>query len=390
MLGNTEEGGAETPALLQGEGKVNGWMEADLTAEPVQLRGVLNVAAASLLAELGVQLQLVNANLEIPFAYPLDFTRFPAQEARVQAQAIRVNQQTFESVDAVLPLTAERAEILRDLDLNLYGGRVHIDHLRLADWQTEVKKVLASFTLENLQMESLQTLSKLFPQRGTLSGSIPRLEISREVLSASGELQMKVFDGTIDLQDVAIHDPFSPYRTLSLNLSLQEINLKALTDYFNYGEMTGFISGTMNRVELILPPRDSDELPQPVSFDIEIHNVKQNYGMVSREAMQKIVKLGNSSAAAELIDRDKYYYNQLGLRAILKGNQLQMYGTAEGNRFLHFDPVRRIFSPRDWFDIPAEVMLAKPGEIIPFDMVWNTLMNQIKRTDTGPPTVEMK
>ena len=105
--------------------------------------------------------------------------------------------------------------------------------------------------------------------------------------------------------------------------------------------------------------------------------------MVSKDTLQKIINLGESSGLKKLVaDRDMYLFSKLGLHAKLDGNDLRLYGTLRDNLFLETNEVnvavRRLFNPSEWFAIPVNINLAKPEDVIPFDRLWQRLMSQIE------------
>lgn len=370
----------EDESLVRGDGIVGGWLELDLQEE-ISVRGVLDFRNSTLVLDGAVSVKLERANLRVPISYPLGRQRFPLKEMTVDIARVSINEANYEDVKTSFPVEASDIILAQNLVLPIFGGRILIKQLDVLDWQSAEAALHGNLQLQGLQMSLLDQAYPYFPDVGELSGDMRHLTVSREVFSVTGTLEVSIFGGKFFITDLYISQPFSEHRIVGMTLRMEGIDLKRLTDYFEYGEMTGELTGIIRDLIVELPPAASGELPKPVQFQIELENTGRKQGKISRQALRKLVNLGQSGIAQSLIDRDEYFYSHLGLRASLTGNDLRMYGTAPGGNFLYADTGSRIFKPGQWFDIPVTIKLMSPEDVIDFNIVWQRLLGQIGKSE---------
>ncbi len=72
----------------------------------------------------------------------------------------------------------------------------------------------------------------------------------RSRTSASGELTIQVFDGTVKAVDLGVVRPFDSERRIQGKILLDHLNLEALTRLFSFGKISGYVQGMIENLSL--------------------------------------------------------------------------------------------------------------------------------------------
>jgi hypothetical protein len=367
--------------LIRAKGFLNGELScASIT--PLMIAGMLDLSQLNLDLDVNPSVHIEGASISTPIAYPIKFDLMPSHEIHFLAEKTRIDEASFQNVDAVIPITETHIPVIDSLVMPIYGGRTAISNLQIHDWQTSTPLISGGIQFDNLNLEDVAKAFPVLPGQGQLNGQLESIRVSSEVLEATGQLVAKLFGGSMTMKDFSLtRSPISA-PIWKMDAEFKKLDLEKVTNYFDYGKMTGQISGSINSFEMFLP-KEEGEWPYPRKFDITIKDDMKGMGMVSKDTLQKIINLGESSGLKKLVaDRDVYLFSKLGLKAQLDGNDLKLYGTLRDNLFLETDEinvaVRRLFNPNEWFAIPVNINLAKPDDVIPFDRVWQRLMSQIE------------
>ncbi len=369
------------PPMVSAAGRLDGeWRIGSLN--PLVLSGMLSLQESTIALDINPAVLVVGASITTPVVYPIDFSLLPRNEILFEAARVNVDEASFQQVSAYIPITASRITLLDSVVMPLYGGRTALNDVQIYDWQTSTPLISGGIQFDNLQLKQANKAFPFLPSRGRLNGQLNSIRLSGEALQATGTLIADVFGGTMTMNGFALDQTLLNSPLWKMDVSFNKLDLDEITDYFDYGKMTGRISGSLADFEMLLPQQEG-QWPYPRRFDILIQDDMKGMGMASRETLQKIINLGETSGLQKLVaDRDVYLFSDLGLRATLEGNDLRLYGTLRNNLFLQTNElnvaVRRFFNPTEWFAIPVNINLAKPEDIIPFDRVWQRLMSQIE------------
>lgn len=321
---------------------------------------------------------IANASMTIPFSYPPSFELLPAGHIDFGADSVRIRNATYEQPQLVIPIAPDRIAYASAWNIPIYGGLVQVQDLRLKDWQGDTPSLGGIIQVTNLDMQRANRLLPFLPYPGTLNGEVDLTRVSTEVLEATGALNADVFDGNIVMNTISIQNPLSGQRIFELDAVFNRIDLGALVEFFDFGEMTGRVNGYARNLRIRQP--SSGGWPLPLSFDIDLETAEKGNWMISRRTLEKIVNMGEQTQLTRMVvDRERYLFTEMGLHARLEGNQMRLYGTLRNNLFLASDitkGIEQLFKPSEWFQIPINIKLANPDDVIPFEPVWQRITGQ--------------
>ncbi|MCC5808928.1 MAG: hypothetical protein JJU06_01040, partial [Ectothiorhodospiraceae bacterium] len=221
----------------------------------------------------------------------------------------------------------------RPLRLPLEDGALHLDVLSARD----LGRPQFSAELEGrLEPISLQALSRALDwpvMRGTVSGTIPRVQYRNRMLQLDGALRAEAFDGTLVLDRFRLSDPLGRMPLLEADIRMRNLDLRLLTGTFEFGRITGRLHGDVRRLELL----DWE----PVAFDAHFYTPPgdRSTRRISQRAIENISDIGGGGGA--LLSRtalrffEDFRYQQLAIRCVLRDEVCRMSGLErEGEGYL--------------------------------------------------------
>jgi hypothetical protein len=237
---------------------------------------------------------------------------------------------------SALPLRSADGDLrLRsDVSLPVLGGQVRIDGFVLRPpSQGEGLRIQSGLTFDALDLGALAKSLGAPPFRGTLSGRIPLARYADERLDFEGGLTMRVFDGTVAVSELSMERPFGVATTLSADLDLDDLDLLAITEVFDFGSITGRLDGRIHDLRLVdwsATAFDAELRTEPKS------GVRQR---ISQRAVQNISSVGDASFVGSLQGRliglfDDFGYRRIGISCRLSNEVCAMGGLrSAGNGF---------------------------------------------------------
>lgn len=191
------------------------------------------------------------------------------------------------------------------------GGQIRFDHFDLRPPAgADGLRTQFGLALDALDIGVLaQTLG--WPAfRGTLSGTIPDARYLDDRLVFEGGLEMRMFDGRVQVSSLAMERPFGVAPSLSADLVIDDLDLLAVTEVFDFGSISGRLDGRVAGLRLI----DWNA----TAFDAELHTqarrgVRQR---ISQRAVQSISSVGDASFITSLQGRLIGYFDDFGYRRI--------------------------------------------------------------------------
>ena len=173
--------------------------------------------------------------------------------------------------------------------------------------------------------------------QGRLDGSIPKARYANDRLDFDGTLTTRMFDGTVQVTGLAMERPFGTAPTLSADITLDDLNLRSLTEVFGFGEITGALDGSIRNLRLVDWSAEG--------FDADLHTDLAWKGKrrISQRAVQDLSNvggaggggLGNSLQAQALKLFEDFGYRQIGIRCTLAEQVCDMDGLGSaGNGFI--------------------------------------------------------
>jgi len=178
--------------------------------------------------------------------------------------------------------------------------------------------------LSPVSMERFTQAVGLPTMHGTISAEIPRVAYSRSTLRVDGALLLKVFDGTVMVNNLMLIEPFGKAPRITADLEARRIDLDLLTRALSFGSITGRVDATVKNLELANW--------RPVRFDARIESSEGDYRRkISQRAVQNITALGGASASAAIQGTflrffREFGYEKLGLSCKLEQGVCTMGG----------------------------------------------------------------
>jgi hypothetical protein len=161
---------------------------------------------------------------------------------------------------------------------------------------------------------------------GTVSGRIPQLALDQGLLTLGGNLDAQVFDGRITVGGLSMRDAFGARPQLSADITLDRLDLAAVTGAFSFGAITGRLSGRIASLELVGW--------EPVAFAASLYTPPQDRSKrrISQRAVENISSVGGGSGAAAALERGalrffkQFDYAKLGISCTLINDVCQIDG----------------------------------------------------------------
>ncbi|MEC4748720.1 C4-dicarboxylate ABC transporter [Methylomicrobium sp. Wu6] len=250
---------------------------------------------------------------------------------------------------------AHQIELLKKTQLPFLGGKIAIKRFNYQGHPETEPDVYFEGSLNNVSLERLSSALHWTPLSGTLSGNIPGIEYRDKTLKLGGELVIKVFDGVVRIANLASSGLFSDLPKLSAEVEVDHLDLDQLTGKFQFGGITGKMSGFVKNLQL--------ENWRPVSFYAWFGTPDDDDSRhrISQKAVQNIANIGGGGAA-DLLSRsflqffETFGYDKIGLGCYLHDGVCQLMGieaTSTGYSIIKGGGLPRIdvigYNPRvDW------------------------------------------
>jgi hypothetical protein len=162
--------------------------------------------------------------------------------------------------------------------------------------------------------------------RGELTGRLPHARYANERLDFEGGLSMALFDGRVDVSALSMERPFGVAPTLAADLRIDDLDLLALTEVFDFGSISGRLDGRIDALRLV----DWSV----TAFDAELHTDAPRRGVkqrISQRAVQSISSVGDASFVTSLQGQligffDDFGYSNLGIGCRLANEVCDMTG----------------------------------------------------------------
>jgi len=250
---------------------------------------------------------------------------------------------------------ANQIELLKKTKVPFLGGNMAIKRFNYQGHPEAEPDVYFEGSLNNVSLERLSSALNWTPLSGTLSGNIPGIEYRDKTLKLGGEWVIKVFDGVIRIANLTSSGLFGDLPRLSAEIELDHLDLDQLTRKFQFGGITGRLSGFVKNLQL--------ENWRPVGFYAWFGTPDDDDSRhrISQKAVQNIANIGGGGAA-DLLSRsflqffETFGYDKIGLGCYLHDGVCQLMGieaTATGYRIIKGGGLPRIdvigYNPRvDW------------------------------------------
>jgi len=160
---------------------------------------------------------------------------------------------------------------------------------------------------------------------GQRSGGIPGGRYQDGVREVGGKLRVRVFDGAITLANLRLAQPFGIIPHLWVDASVNNIDLKLLTEAFSFGRIEGRLDGSVDGLYM--------ESWRPVAFDAEFATPVDDDSRhrISQRAVDNISSIGGGGVGGALSRSflrifEDFPYARLRIRCRLENGTCDMGG----------------------------------------------------------------
>lgn len=260
--------------------------------------------------------------------------------------------------------------------LGMSGMRFDLKQLRvpLLDGTIDVRDFVAragttswywqfSGNVGAISMDKLTAALNLPVMHGTLAATIPMVRHVKSSLRVDGALNLKVFDGSVEVKNLVLLDLFGKAPRVQADVTMQNLDLELVTRTYSFGNITGRMDARIAGLELVNW--------QPVKFDAQLASSPGSYPRkISQTAVENISALGGAGAAAAIQRSalrffDQFGYDKLGWNCKLENGVCEMSGVE---------------------DRPQGYVLVKGGGIPSITVIgynrrvsWQELLDRVKR-----------
>lgn len=176
------------------------------------------------------------------------------------------------------------------------NGSIAVDKFSWQAKKQDEPDVSFTGSLDNVSLEQLSKTMGWTPLSGNISGQIPGVDYHDKTLTLDGELLIKVFDGTVKVNNLASSDLFTDFPKVYGDVEIENLDLDQLTRKFEFGNITGRLSGTINKLVL--------ENWHPVTFFAWLGTPDDDDSShrISQKAVKNIASIGGGGAT-DLLSR---------------------------------------------------------------------------------------
>ena len=206
-------------------------------------------------------------------------------------------------------------------DGSLDAGRVVIDNLGSGEISASLQGEITPISLE-LVSKALEwpALS------GSLSGTIPQVRYRDGRVELDGKVMLDVFDGQVEITHLQTRELFGVNPWLSADIVFDDLDLRRLTNTFEFGEISGRLEGYVRDLQL--------ESWRPVAFDAWLQTPASDRSrhQISQRALDSLSSIGGAGAVLQstlLRFFERFSYRRLGIGCRLQHGVCSMRGIDE-------------------------------------------------------------
>ena len=280
-----------------------------------------------------------------------------------------------------LPLEASRLkftgqanyfELAEKIKLPFLNGSIAVDKFSWQGKKQDEPDVSFAGSVASVSLEALSKTMGWTPLSGNISGQVPGIDYHDKTLSLDGELVIKVFDGTVKVNNLASSGLFTDIPKVYGDVEIENLDLDQLTSKFEFGNITGRLSGYINKLIL--------ENWHPVTFFAWLGTPDNDDSShrISQKAVKNIASIGGGGAT-DLLSRsflgffETFGYDKIGVGCYLYKGVCQMMGleaTGQGYYLIKGGGLPRIdvlgYNPQVNWDVLVERLgrVASPDKVI--------------------------
>ena len=209
--------------------------------------------------------------------------------------------------------------------LPLLGGSITVDKFSWQSKKQDEPDVSFAGSVDNVSLDALSKTLGWTPLSGKIGGRIPGVDYHDKTLSLDGGLSIAVFDGNIKVNHLAATGLFTDFPKVSGDIDVENLDLDQLTRKFEFGNITGRLTGFVNKLVL--------ENWHPVTFFAWLGTPDDDDSThrISQKAVKNIASIGGGGAS-DLLSRsflgffETFGYDKIGIGCYLHNGVCQMMG----------------------------------------------------------------
>jgi hypothetical protein len=247
------------------------------------------------------------------------------KQSRLAWQQITVKGVPVEASRITLSSRGRHFKLADKLELPLLDGWINVDQFSWTAKVDDEPDIVFAGAIERVSLEKLSKSLGWVPLSGNISGQIPSINYHNKVLNLDGELLVNVFDGLIKINNLTASGLLSGLPKISSDIAVEQLDLAQLTGKFEFGSITGKLSGYINKLVL--------ENWRPVTFYAWFGTPDSDNSShsISQKAVNNIASIGGGGAT-DVLSRsflgffDTFRYDKIGVGCYLHDGVCQMMG----------------------------------------------------------------
>ena len=279
-------------------------------------------------------------NLALPFRFHLPAaaeakTSTTVPNGTLAVESLRFGSESVPAFKTPVSLWNNTLTFKQAIRVPICGGSIEIRDLAWNDLLQDPQAFALSIEAQDLQLQRLTEALGWYRFGGTISASIPRMEITGNVVRGEGRIEIEVFGGAVQVSNTEVENPFSALPAIKLDARFQGIHLEQASETFAFGRISGILEGTLTDLVIING--------QPAQLRADVRTVERpgTSQWISVEALNKITILSSGEDGSLVYGGiasffDEFRYSKMGFKATLRNDKLTLRGieSRDGKEFL--------------------------------------------------------
>jgi len=248
-----------------------------------------------------------------------------APDNRMLWRGLKIYRIAFGDGQAQWQWRPDSLRLSEPLVLDVLGGKLRVPRLERqpidsgAQWQGEL-------ALQGIDMLALSTALDWPHFAGTLSGVLPGFVYRDGGFTTEGDLQLRVFDGSMRVSHLSSERSFGVAPTVGADVEFDNLDLEQVSAAMDFGAVQGWLDGEVRGLRLL------DWAPMAFDAQLRTDPDYPHKQRISQRAVQGLSSVGGGGSAAgnpmmKLFD--SFPYAQIGLSCRLVDNVCAMGGLDE-------------------------------------------------------------
>jgi hypothetical protein len=287
-------------------------------------------------------------------------------------QQVTIKSLPLESARLHFTSQGSHVRLAEKIKIPFLNGSIAVDKFSWQDRKLDDPDVSFAGSLDDVSLDALSKTMGWTALSGNISGKIPGVDYHDKILSLDGQLLIKVFDGTVKVNNLSSSGLFTELPKVYGDVEIENLDLDQLTQKFEFGNITGRMSGYINKFAL--------ENWHPVTFYAWLGTPDDDDSThtISQKAVKNIASIGGGGASDALSRSflgmfETFRYAKIGIGCYLHDGVCQMMGleaAGQGYYLIKGGWLPRIdvlgYNPRVNWDVLVERLgrVASPEKVI--------------------------